>query len=194
MNHWVKTHSCDIGVRALADRHYSRQTPGSPRFTQSGKALTFKVPGTRIEPVYFLRKRGTLPAGRWENHQVADAGWVSFWPIAEFVRHAWAGSWQNQFFHNESAYPASQLIREAVYLTVALWGQPPSLGMVTMIDPDKVLSGKTDGAVVGYSYRRAGFKHVGHTKSKPYKKVFQLTPEKIMNIYMKGFAGTLIAP
>jgi hypothetical protein len=179
MGRWEVTTSVDREVRALADRHYSRQKPGSIRFVQSGKHITFKIPGGRLEWVPTIRA-GKITDLRQVH--VAQAGWVSFWPIAEYVRHAWAGAWLNQFFRNESDLRASDLIREAVALTVRIWGEPPDLGMVTMIDPRQVASN-----LVGYSYIRAGFKHVGQTKSAPIKEVFQMKPERIARVVAETF-------
>lgn len=166
---WLLSNPADPAVRALADRHYSRQTPGSVRFVQSGKCIVFKVPGGRKEWVATVRNGEVKKA---EQMEVAAAGWVTHWPIAAYVRHAWAGAWVNQFYRNESAYKSSDLIREAVEMTVAAWGPPPPLGMVTMIDPAVVRPTMVHGTpVVGWTYLQAGFERVGETKGG--KAVFQ---------------------
>ena len=38
----VKTWACDPDCAALADRHYSRQTPGSVHFIGNGRKLTLR--------------------------------------------------------------------------------------------------------------------------------------------------------
>lgn len=60
------------GVR-LADRHYSRRKPGSPQFVKPGRCLVLITPDE-------------------------DALWVTSWPFAEYVRHAWAGAWEPVLF------------------------------------------------------------------------------------------------
>jgi hypothetical protein len=169
---WIVTNTVDPAVRVLADRHYSRQTPGSRRFVQSGKCLVLKVPGGRTEWAALVLNGKVVSA---EQVEAAQAGWVTHWPIAEYVRHAWAGAWMNQFFHNESDILASTLIKEALIKTVQEWGDPPDLGLVTMVDPTKVKRSRK----IGFTYLKAGFEHVGETKSPPKKMVFQITPDKI---------------
>lgn len=93
------------------------------------------------------------------------AVWVTSWPFAEFVKHAWAGAWMCSAFRNEGAGLASELIRQAVSATLAHYGAPPALGMVTFIDRRKVRPTKVRGTDVwGWTYRRAGFSECGETK------------------------------
>lgn len=101
----------------------------------------------------------------------ADALWVTSWPFARYVKHAWAGAWMNSCFRNEQYQHAksSELILEAVALTrgyrsiTESWAcEPePALGMVTFVDA-KHVKHKRD---FGRCYRKAGFKHVGFTKA-----------------------------
>lgn len=88
-----------------------------------------------------------------------DAFWVSSWPLAEYVRHAWAGAWVCTAFRNESPLLSSDLIREAVAATRAYW-EPPTIGLVTFVDVSKVRRKRDPGRC----FRRAGFEHVGYTK------------------------------
>lgn len=133
--HWRLSHRADPRALPLADRHYSRQKPGTPQFVPPGRCIVLLT----------------------EN---ADALWVSSWPFAEYVKHAWAGAWMCTMFHNESPVLSSTLIREAVAVTRGIWTQPPSLGMVTFVDRAKVKK-KRD---FGYCYLRAGWEHCGFTK------------------------------
>lgn len=119
----------------LADRHYNRRKVGSPQFVPPGRCVVLLSSG-------------------------ADALWVTSWPFAAFVRHAWPGAWINSLFRNESAELSSELIREAIAATRFLFGEPPALGMVTFVDPDKTRRKRDPGRC----YRRAGFHHVGETK------------------------------
>lgn len=54
---------------------------------------------------------------------------------------------------------ASDLIRDAVAATRAVWGDPPPLGMVTFINTAKVRRKRDPGRC----YLRAGFRRVGET-------------------------------
>jgi hypothetical protein len=90
----------------------------------------------------------------------ADALWVTSWPFAQYVRHAWAGAWMNSLFRNESPALSSELIREAVAATKATFGDPPPLGMVTFVDASKTRRKRDPGRC----YRKAGFRCVGETK------------------------------
>jgi hypothetical protein len=141
---WVKAHRSDPEARVLADRHYNRQKPGTPGFVPPGRCLVFKSICRR-------------------------AFWVTSWPFAEYVRHAWGGAWVNSAFRNEGAGLSSLLIRDAVAATRYVWA-PPEKGLVTFVDARKTL--KKDKP--GWCYRKAGFKHVGMTKGGLW--VMQLLP------------------
>jgi hypothetical protein len=132
---WRLSHRADKRALPIADRHYNRQKIGSPQFVPPGRCLVLLT----------------------EN---ADALWVTSWPLAEFVKHAWAGAWVNSCFRNESDFLSSDLIREAVAITRGKWPEIPSLGMITFIDSTKVRP-KRD---FGRCYLKTGFKNVGKTK------------------------------
>jgi hypothetical protein len=131
---WWLSHRADKRALPIADRHYNRQKPGTPQFVPPGRCLVL------------------LTAS-------ADALWVTSWPYARFVRHAWAGAWVCSCFRNESGILSSDLISQAVAATRWRWPDVPSLGMVTFVDPRQVRR-KRDW---GRCYRRAGFVHVGET-------------------------------
>lgn len=132
---WFRSSRFDPRALPLADRHYNRQKIGSPQFVPPGRCVVL------------------LTAD-------ADALWVTSWPFAEYVRHAWPGAWVNSLFRNESAYLSSELIREAVAATLWEWPDPPELGMVTFVDAGKVRRKRDPGRC----YLRAGFERVGETK------------------------------
>jgi hypothetical protein len=131
---WHVSHRFDKRALPLADRHYNRRKIGSPQFVPPGRNLVFLT-------------------------ESADALWVTSWPFAEYVRHAWPGAWVNSLFRNESAHLSSELIREAIAATCALW-EPPPLGLITFVDAGKVRPKRDPGRC----YVRAGFKRVGYTK------------------------------
>lgn len=131
---WHLSHRADPRALPLADRHYSRQKPGSPQFVQPSRCLVLVT-----EP--------------------ADAVWVTVWPFAEYVRHAWPTAWQCSMFRNEGDHLSSELILEAVAATRWKYGDPPELGMLTFVAADKIRSTNP-----GYCYLKAGFRKAGHAK------------------------------
>lgn len=133
--HWQRSHRADPKALPLADRHYNRQKIGSPQFAPPGRCVVFLT-------------------------ESADALWITSWPFAQFVKHAWAGAWVCSCFRNESQTLSSTLITEAVAHTRGIYGKPPDLGMVSFVDPTKVRH-KRD---FGRCYLRAGFKNCGETQ------------------------------
>lgn len=131
---WHLSHRFDPRALPLADRHYNRRKVGSPQFVPPGRCLVLLT-------------------------AAADVLWVTSWPFAEYVRHAWPGAWVNSLFRNESPNLASELIREAVAATRAMWPEVPALGMVTFVDAGKVRHKRDPGRC----YLRAGFRRVGKT-------------------------------
>lgn len=126
---WFLSHRADKNVIPLADRHYNRQKIGSPQFVPPGTCLVLAT-------------------------EKYDSFWVTSWPKAEYVKHAWAGAWVCSAFRNESDLLSSDLIRQAVSATRSKWEIPPSIGMITFVDPKKVRK-KRD---FGRCYLRAGFR------------------------------------
>ena len=131
---WVVTNRADKRAAAIADRHYSRQAPGTRQFTPPGRVLVL------VTPPY-------------------DALWCTSWPYAEYVQRGWKEAWVCSLFRNESACLSSALIIQAVAATRWRWPNIPREGMVTMVDTTKVRR-KRDW---GRCYRRAGFVPVGQT-------------------------------
>ncbi len=138
---WTESHRADAFCCSVADRHYSRQKIGSPQFVPPGRCLVLKQGG------------------------LSDAAvWVTSWPFAQYVKHAWAGAWVNSFFRNEGNEQSSRLIIEAIALTRSKW-DAPALGIVTFVCPKRVPPTKVRGENLwGYCYKKAGFNHVGFTK------------------------------
>lgn len=157
MTYWRLSHRADQRSRQIADRHYNRQKIGSPQFVPPGRCMV-------------------LRAGD-------EALWVTSFPFAQYVKHAWAGAWVNSCFRNESDLLASDLIREAVAITLSYtmvtesWGgEIPELGMITFVDARKVRhQGRNRNP--GFVYEKAGFRHVGHTKAGLW--AYQLLPAEM---------------
>jgi len=139
---WEMSHRFERRARDIADRHYNRHKIGSPQFVPPGRCLVL-----------------------YAETATGRAFWVTSWPYAEYAFHAWAGAWMCAAFRNEGAGVASHMIREAVSATLAYFGSPPDLGMVTFIDRAKVRPIKARGLPTwGRTYELAGFKPVGETK------------------------------
>lgn len=137
---WHRSHRADPLARELADRHYNRQKIGSRQF---------------------------VPPGRCAVYITADqtALWVTSYPFAEYVRHAWAGAWVCSAFRNEGDARASALIVAAISHTRHDLGEPPETGMITFIDRRKVRPTKVRGSDTwGWSWKKAGFVEAGETK------------------------------
>lgn len=147
---WALSHRADPEAVRIADRHYNRQKIGSPQFVPPGRCVVLKT-----------------VCGR--------ALWVTSWPFAEYVKHAWAGAWVNSLFRNEGQpeLHSSSLITQALAITRHVFGDPPALGLVTFIDAKKTRRKRDPGRC----YRKAGGKHVGFTKSGLW--VIQFAPESI---------------
>lgn len=105
---WTLSHRADPVAVQLADRHYTRQKPGTPQFVPPGRCLVLLA---------------------------ESALWVTSWPFAAYTKHQWAGAWVCSLFRNEGSQLSSVLIREAVAVTRWKWPDVPDLGMVTFINP-----------------------------------------------------------
>ena len=132
---WIRSNRADPEVVPLADRHYNRQKIGSPQFAPPGRCLVLKTA--------FL-----------------DAFWITSWPFAQYVKHAWGGAWICSAFRNEGPQLSSTLIRQAVSATLHEYGEAPELGMVTFVNAAKVRRKRDPGRC----YLRAGFSRCGMTK------------------------------
>lgn len=131
---WRLSHRADPEAVALADRHYSRQKPGTPQFVPPGRCVVLVT-------------------------TCGKAVWVTSWPYAEYVKHAWPGAWVCSIFRNEGAGLSSDLIREAIAITRSIW-EPPALGLVTFVDAAKVRRKRDPGRC----FIKAGGRPVGRTK------------------------------
>lgn len=108
---WALSHRADPRALPLADRHYSRQKPGTPQFVRSGHCIVLLT-------------------------ESADALWVS--TFQTFVKHGFVGVWECTLFRNESPHLSSELIREAMSATRWAWGDPPARGFLTSVDAGKI--------------------------------------------------------
>ena len=81
---WMESHRADPVARAIADRHYNRQKPGTPQFVPPGRCLVLVTDDE-------------------------SAFWITSWPFAEYVKHQWGGAWLCSAFRNEGDYLSSEL-------------------------------------------------------------------------------------
>ena len=93
---------------ALADRHYTRQRPGTRQFCRPGVNFTLLLSD-------------------------GSAGWAVWRPIPQLGRMDCLEAWECTFFRNEGARLSSELIREATELTFRAWGWPPRDGLITAV-------------------------------------------------------------
>lgn len=106
----------------------------------------------------------------------ADALWGASWSYPEMVKHAWPDCWECTHFRNESDQIASHLIAEAVAATRWYWGEPPSQGFITTIDPTKVRPVVRRGVPIwGYCFLKAGWTQLPE-RTKRGLIVYQLLP------------------
>lgn len=130
---WKISNRADPAAVKIADRHYNRQKPGTKQFVPPGRCKVF---------ITF-------------DHM---AVWVTSWPFAQYVKHAWPGAWVNSLFRNEGSTLSSELILDAIAATCYFW-KAPTNGIITFVNPTKIKSTNP-----GYCYLQAGFKRVGETK------------------------------
>ena len=134
MTVWRLSHRFDKEALPLANRHYNRQKPDSPQFVPPGRCVVLLSSCKR-------------------------ALWVSLWQ--KYVRHKWPNTWNNSLFRNEGAGVSSELILSALAITRGIWGDPPSEGVITFIDPEQVRHKRDPGRC----YRKVGFRPDGWTGS-----------------------------
>lgn len=153
MTLWRLSNRADPKARILADRHYNRQKIGTPQFVPPGRCLVLIT-------------------------QNEKAFWVTSWPFAQYVKHAWAGAWVCSAFRSEDAGVASELITSAVAATLAHYSSAPVLGMITFVDRKKVKPTVVRGKNVwGWTYLKAGFEIAGETKGGLL--ALQMTPDRM---------------
>jgi hypothetical protein len=107
----IPTHHFDQTVRVLADRPYSRRTPGAAQFAYSGRKMVLRS-------------------------AEGDVGWVWSYPRPELRMDGQEG-YCCALFRNESPRLSSSIILEAEDWAVWKWGPGR---MFTYVRPDKVAS------------------------------------------------------
>lgn len=138
---WRESWRADPAGRRIADNHYNRQNPESDQFVPPGRCVVLTINEIGEEDV---------------------ALWVTSWPFAEYVKHAWPGAWVCSAFRNQrrDLYLSSELVTEALAATRFYW-EPPAQGMIAFVDPTKTKHKRDPGRC----FRRAGFHVSGKAPS-----------------------------
>jgi|SRR4051812_41984158 hypothetical protein len=127
---WLKVKRTDRRARALADRHYSRQTVGAVDFMASGRTFVLLTPE-------------------------GDAVWGAI----ENLDPAGGRRWRCSIFRNEGPRRSSDLIRAATERTYDYWRRRfglPSVPLTTEVDPAKTRRKRDPGRC----FRKAGWRVV----------------------------------
>lgn len=129
----VKTTHFDPEMAALADRHYSRQTPGARQFSGNGRKLVLRnCEGT----VLFI--------------------WMA--SIEGYVRPDNQIGYNCSLFRNESARRSSEIILEAEEFAFKRWG-PARL--FTYVNPAKIKSSNPGFCFLCAGWTRDGYSKSG---------------------------------
>lgn len=177
--YWMIVGRTDNRARTLADRHYSRKAIG---------AVEFCPPGNNIVLI------GLNGDALWVSHRPD--------PNANLTRPRADGFeyWDNPYFRNESGNEsgrlASDLIREAIAITLWYWRDLPRDGFHSFVDPRKVKPMMRRGRpMYGYCFERAGFElYPERTKERnllrfvlPIERLHQIEPMEPQREQMKLF-------
>lgn len=138
---WREVHKSTPALVALADRHYTRQTPGSPQCCRPGVNLCLLTDD-------------------------CSAAWVVWRPIPAVGRKDGLEAWECTLMRNEGRRRTSELIREAVEWTWRAWGWPPRDGLITAIDAEATAAGRSPHARPGRCFRAAGWREIERRRSR----------------------------
>lgn len=135
--YWQRIDHADPRALDMADRHYSRQAPGTPEFVANGHKIV----------LMHFAPDGT-PAALWASHRPAPG---------KATRPDGRDVWACTLFRVEQrTVLASELIKEAVAITAGIWRPLPMDGFYTTINPKFVKSqGRKRGW--GWCYQCAGW-------------------------------------
>ena len=134
--HWERVGKFDKECAALADRHYSRRTKGSPQFMPPGQTVVLKAPSAVF--------------GWWRPHPSSG---IKQWNKLD--------GWTCTIFRNESSVQSSELILEAeTLLEQTGLGCGPD-GLITYVWDSKLKSVNP-----GYRFKLAGWKRTGKSADK----------------------------
>jgi hypothetical protein len=131
---WRESHKGHARFLALADRHYTRQQPGTNQACRPGKNLVL------------LTTDGS-------------AAWCVWRPLPEVGRMDNLWAWECTLYRNEGQRRSSDLIREATAFTYRAWGWPPRDGLITAVGIEPTREGRRGRNFAGWCFRKAGWTH-----------------------------------
>lgn len=134
---WRETHKGHARLIELADRHYTRQQPGTNQACRPGVNLCLLLSD-------------------------GSAVWVVWRHIPEVGRKDGLEAWECTLFRNEGARLSSELIAEACAITFRKWGWPPRDGMITAVGIAETAGRRSRSAPPGQCFRIAGWLTFDH--------------------------------
>ncbi len=143
----------DKGARRLielADRHYTRQQPGTNQCCRPG-----------VNFVLLLSD--------------GSAAWVVWRPIPKVGRKDGLEAWECTLFRNEGRRLSSGLIKEAAEITFNKWGWPPRHGFITSVGVSETRARRSRQSRPGHCFLMAGWKRFRHP-SKDKSKIWLRAP------------------
>lgn len=132
---WNVVTKFDPRSAALADRHYSRRTVGSPQFMPPGETLILL-----------------------SDDELAVFGWWRPHPASGIVAMNGLDGWTCTIFRNEGVRRSSELVLSAEVMLHDIKGQCGPSGMITYVWDKKIRSMNP-----GYCFKVAGWRSVGRS-------------------------------
>jgi hypothetical protein len=145
VRYWSISSKADPIPRELADRHYTRQTPGSKMWTRPGY----------VQILRYTQANGRSAAWCW---------WRPKWE-AGVLRKDRLYAIECTLFRNETRVRSSDLIREAVdalYEWQRAWDVCVADGLITGVSSSKTAEGRSADNMPGHCYRCAGWVDYAH--------------------------------
>lgn len=137
MNHWYLTDKGDPDCRRLADRHYTRQTPGSPHWCRPGHNLVLWAPAAVF--VWWVPAR-EVGASRMDHIDAVEC----------------------TIFRNESPALSSDMVRDAVACVLNWEHVRPGDMVVTAVGGAATARRRSRRALPGQCFRMAGWAEWDH--------------------------------
>lgn len=134
---WRETHKGHPRLIELADRHYTRQQPGTNQACRPGVNLCLLLSD-------------------------GSAVWVVWRPIPEVGRKDGLEAWECTLFRNEGKRLSSELIREATAITCRKWGWPPRDGLISAVGVEQTRRRRSRRSEPGQCFRLAGWTAIPH--------------------------------
>jgi hypothetical protein len=164
---WSRIDIEDPRGRDLADRHYSRQTPG---------AKGYAPPGLRFA-LWYDDGHG------WQSKSRPSG--AAIWTVVYNLDPVGDARWRNTLYRNESAWLTSYLCMRATESTFLVWLARyrvlPPVSLTTEIDIDATADRRSKRNPPGHCYLEAGWlfsHHVPAGHGRPAKDVLWAPPER----------------